>query len=78
MQWGFWGWAVMIGFCLLLVAFITITVLIVVTTYKKTKAGDYGKDDWSIMSLTSIPILLSLLAGYALYYLLIKDPFWLM
>lgn len=69
---------VMIGFCALLFSFVINTVYLTIYTYRKTVAGDYGEGDWSIMSLTSIPILLSVLASYALYYLLIKSPFWLM
>jgi len=77
MTWGIWGWILMITFCLVLVTFIVNTITLTIETYKKTVAGDYGKGDWTIMSLTAIPILLSIIASYGLYHLLIKNPFWL-
>jgi hypothetical protein len=62
-------------YCLVLVAFIIGTGFIIKTTYRDCKNKRYD-DGYFMMILTIIPVLLSCLSIWALYHILVKNPFW--
>lgn len=67
--------ALMIFFCLLLVALCFFGTMAIIGIYLDCRADKYG-DGYFMMIMAGIPGAIVCVAGWGLYFMLVQEPFW--